>query len=368
MSHLFPDEESGVSFQRVAGVDVIQNFGDPEAEYRAAVEGVAVRDRGHRAQWSFSGRQPVEMLAGVVTGRMPDPLEERELGVQAGSATYHTVLTPKGKIVADLRLWRADDADGIRIRADLSHAAAPALEELFARTLPPRLVRRQDHSADTGMISLLGPGASRMLSAVVLGLRVEDGELDALQEGEIRILDAPDSDRVLVVRVGDLSVPAFDVVGERDVLRSVWRRVFESGAVRVGRDTWDTLRLEAGRPAFASELADDVIPVEAGIHDRAIDYQKGCYTGQEVIVRIRDRGRVNRHLRRLALEIDAPLPGPGTELFGEGQRSVGQVTSAADSPRQGKLALAYVRREVEPGQTVHVGTPDGPEARVEAGE
>jgi folate-binding protein YgfZ len=134
----------------------------------------------------------------------------------------------------------------------------------------------------------------------------------------------------------------------------------------VGRDTWNTLRVEAGRPGFASELAEEVIPVEAGIHDRAIDYTKGCYTGQEVIVRIRDRGRVNRNLRRLRLDIEAPLPAPGTELFREKERPVGHLTSVTDSPREGKIALGYVRREVEPGQTVNVGGVDGPRARVEA--
>ena len=128
MSVPFPDEESGVSFERIAGVDVIRNFGSPREEYEAAVTGVAVRFRGHRAQWRFEGRQPVEMLSGVVTGTMPGPLEMIEPGVLAGAATYHTVLTPKGKIVADLRLWRDDVGEQVRLRADLSHAAAKQLD------------------------------------------------------------------------------------------------------------------------------------------------------------------------------------------------------------------------------------------------
>lgn len=361
----FPDEESGVSFEKVAGTDVIQHFGSPEREYDAAVKGVGVRFRGHRAQWRFEGRQPVEMLAGVVTGVMPEPPTEVELGVLAGRATYHTVLTPKGKIVADLRLWRDDEGDAARLRADLSHAAAPGLAELLNRTLPPRLAKRVDLGYSTGMLTVLGPEASRLLSATVLGLRVEQAELDGLDEGELRMLADPGGDQLLVIRNGDLSVPAFDVLGDRDVLKSAWRHLTEGGAVRVGRDAWTTLRVEAGRPDFIEELADEVIPVEAGIHDRAIDYQKGCYTGQEVIIRIRDRGRVNRSLRRLVLDIDAPLPEPGTELFRERDRPVGHLTSVADSPREGKLGLAYVRREVEAGQTVNVGALDGPRARVE---
>ena len=299
---------------------------------------------------------------------MPDPPRETGPGVPGGVATYHTVLTPKGRIVADLRLWRDDEGDAVRLRADLSHGAAPALSELLARTLPPRLVRRVDLGESDGMFSLIGPGAGRLASSVILGLRVDEGELDALGEGEFRMLADSTGDQLMVIRNEDLSVPAFDVVGDREVLKSAWRRVTEAGAMRVGRESWTTLRVERGRPDFVGELSGDVIPVEAGIHHRAIDYDKGCYTGQEVIVRIRDRGRVNRVLRRLRLDIDAPLPESGADLFREGDRPVGRVATVADSPRLGKLALAYVRREVEPGHTVNVGAPDGPRARVEETE
>jgi len=365
VSFPFPDEESGVSFTRVTGVDVIDHFGDPDSEYRAAVEGVAIRYRGHRARWRFVGRQPVEMLEGVVTGRMPEPLGAVAPGCLGGLATYHTVLTPKGRIVSDLRLWRVDGDDGVELHADITHEASQSLAEYLSRILPPRLCKREDMTDTVGMISLCGPDAARLVSSTLMGLRVEADELAGLPEGGIRALDLADGDRILVIRGGDLSVPSFDVVADRPVLRGAWRQATEAGAIRVGRRTWTTLRVEAGRAAFAEELK-DVIPVEAGIHDRAIDYGKGCYTGQEVIVRIRDRGRVNRHLRRLRLDIAAPIPARGTELFREEERSVGAITTAVDSPREGKLALAYVRREVEVGQTVNVGDPEGPRARVEA--
>ena len=95
-------------------------------------------------------------------------------------------------------------------------------------------------------------------------------------------------------------------------------------------------------------MDETTIPVEAGIHERAIDYQKGCYTGQEVIVRIRDRGHVNRNLKQLHLG-GAPLPARGTELFvAEQEKPAAVVTSAVKSPRfGGVVALASVRRGVE---------------------
>lgn len=384
MSTLFPPEEAGVAFHRRAGVDLIRHYGDPAAEYRAATEGVAVRDRSHRRQWAFTGRQPLEMLSGIVTGHMPRAPEVTELGIRSGSVTYHTVLTPKGKMISDLWLWVERGAskdgangdgggsgsggseDGPVVRAHLPLGAADGLASHLSRYLPPRLAKRQDRTEGTGMLTVVGPSAARVVSGIVLGLRVEASELEEMAEGDFRLMEDSAADRVLVVRSGQVGVPAFDVIADRGAVRSLWRMITDAGAEPLGLDVWDTLRVEAGRPAWERELSDDVIPVEAGIHDRAIDYVKGCYTGQEVIVRIRDRGRVNRHLRRLVLDVTAGLPEPGTELFREEERPRGAITTAVDSPRRGKLALAYLRREVEPGQTVTVGGPDGPRARVEA--
>jgi folate-binding protein YgfZ len=110
-------------------------------------------------------------------------------------------------------------------------------------------------------------------------------------------------------------------------------------------------------------MDDTTIPIEAGVHDRAIDYDKGCYTGQEVIIRIRDRGHVNRHLRQLRLG-DVPTPAKGTELLAhDSSKVVGKITSAVQSPKYGEtLALAYVRRGVESvtldGAVIAVPPPD----------
>lgn len=366
MTLRFPPEESGTAFLRLGGVDLIRHYGDPEAEYAAASEQIAIRDRSHRAQWRFTGRQPLETLQGIVTGRSPESPAPTELGVLAGAATYHTVLTPKGRMLADLHLWLEPTGNGEVVRAHLPVQAAGPLKEHLAKVLPPRLAKLEDESGRMGMISILGPGAARLASGVGLGLRVEARELEEMREDDFRLLPSFDGDQILVMRNGALSVPAFDVVGDRAVLRPLWSLLAGAGAEPVGLETWDTLRVERGRPAFGTELGPDVIPVEAGIHVRAIDYEKGCYTGQEVIVRIRDRGHVNRHLRRLVLDINAPVPTAGSDLFRDDDKSVGSITTAVDSPRRGKMALAYLRREVQPGQTVHVGSLDGPRARVEA--
>jgi aminomethyltransferase len=132
----------------------------------------------------------------------------------------------------------------------------------------------------------------------------------------------------------------------------------------VGYAALEALRVEAGRPRYGWELTEETIPTEVfestGLMERAISFSKGCYTGQEVIVRIAHRGHVNRHLRGLLLG-EAPLPAPGTPLVNtDTGREVGRTTTAVHSPLLDQtIALAMVRRELEPGGIVRLGSEDG---------
>jgi folate-binding protein YgfZ len=161
----------------------------------------------------------------------------------------------------------------------------------------------------------------------------------------------------------------FDLFVAADAAGALWDALAAAGARPAGFGVIETLRIEAGRPRFGADLTEDVIPTEAfeeaGLMERAISFTKGCYTGQEVIIRIAHRGHVNKHLRGLLLG-DAPAPAPGTRLVNaETGKDVGSLTSVAHSPMLGQaVALGYVRREVEPGAIVHLGTPDGPAATV----
>ncbi len=390
------------------GAEVVRHYGDPAGEYAAATTGVALRDRSHRGRWLVVGRQPGAMLRGVVSGRIPTAWTQGDPGVGVGRAEYSVVLTPKGRIVSDLRLWRVGGSegsasveggtpqaagtqggpgdgtgDGTRagsegrtdsalplddgpLFVDVPAAGVDSLRAHLGRFLPPRLARIDDVSAATAMLTVLGPLAPEVLAREATGLRLEASELAAMADGDLRAVDVGGSRPLVVICTQEVATPAWDLVCDVEVIQSLRRRLESAGARPMGSSVWEALRLEAGRPAFGDDLTDEVIPIEAGIQSRAIDYDKGCYTGQEVIVRLRDRGRVNRHLRRLHLG-DGPTPAAGTEVWAvDGGRAVGQVTSGAVSPRLGTLALAYVRREVEPPGPVRIGGPDGPEARVEA--
>jgi folate-binding protein YgfZ len=111
------------------------------------------------------------------------------------------------------------------------------------------------------------------------------------------------------------------------------------------------VRIEHGRPRYGIDMSDENLPGEAGIVERAVSFTKGCYVGQEPVARMFHKGHPNRHLRVLLL---SDVPEPGTVVTAAG-KEVGRVTSAGVSPTHGPIAMAILRREVEPGDDVTAG-------------
>lgn len=329
------------------GRRLVRHFGEPQEEYQAATNGMAVFDRSHRARLTVSGRAPGQMLNGVLTGRMPsEPLDVGD-SVREGLATYHAVLTPKGKLITDLvaLLPGAEDETGLLL--DVPVAGRDGLLAHFGKFLPPRFAKTEDVSDATASISVVGPKAAEALSKLALGLRVDADWLQKSEEGAWRAVGSAKAP-LLVVRTMEVWPEAWTVYGPSASVAALWKALVQEGGQPAGLGVWSTLRVEAGRPVFGLDMDAATLPPEAGIVERAIDQTKGCYTGQEVIVRIRDRGHVNKALRRLELG-DVPAPPGGTELLapdGSG-KVVGEIRSAVQSPRfGGTIALAYIRRGV----------------------
>ena len=225
--------------------------------------------------------------------------------------------------------------------------------------MPPLFARFEDVSAEWTVVGVYGAGASDVAAGAV----ADRGGSDALTADapEERVIRFDDGFAIHTLLTGDDGWDLFIPVAARDDVVEV----LLGGGGRPGDPTAvDALRVAAGRPRYGQELTDDVIPLEAGLLDRAIDQEKGCYTGQEVIVRILHRGHVNRHLRRL--EFSGAAPEPGTELFQPDlEKPRGVVTSTAEN-EAGAIGLGYVRREVEPPAELRAGAPDGEPVRVTA--
>lgn len=310
-----------------------RNYGEPAAEYAAAVTHVAVARRTERSFIRVFGRDPVRMVQGLVSNDIARANERR--------AVYTAVLTPKGKMIADARVFRRGDD----LLLEVDAAAAGALVAHLRKFVPPLFARFETAAAHWCVHTVLGPAAAETLRAVL--------PLETLPAAEDDACTAKyGDDDVVIVATSYACVPGFDLLATPpagDRLRSA---LFEAGAAPLGSATLDVLRIEAGTPKWGAELDETVIPLEAGLRSRAISETKGCYTGQEVVIRILHRGHVNWLLRGLRLG-DSPTPARGTELTDGTGKVRARVTSAAWSPWQGEtIALAYVRREVEPGDTL----------------
>jgi len=151
-------------------------------------------------------------------------------------------------------------------------------------------------------------------------------------------------------------VAGFEIFIERGVAGRLVSAIIDAGAEEVGDEAVEVVRVEAGRPAFTVDMDQDTIPLEAGIEKQAISFTKGCYPGQEVIIRIlhRGQGRVATKLAGLLVK-DEIVPARGDRLLAEA-RDIGRITSAVYSPSLlGPIALGYVERELsEPGTELTV--------------
>ena len=353
-------DAAGAAWTDVAGVPVVRHYGDAPAEYRAVREGVGVADRsGDRGRIRLWGKDPVRMIQGLITNDLAKS--------PSGQGVYAAMLTPKGRSIAELRVFRRELPGGVEVLLDLPREAMEGTRDHFRKFIPPMFARWADVSAEMGAIGVYGPRAHAVVGRVLDVVLPEMVE-DAHQECEFAAAPV----MVAATRAAGLE-EGLELFAPASVLPELWSALLERGAELgarpVGRGTLETLRIEAGRPRFGADLTEEVIPTEAfeesGLMERAISFSKGCYTGQEVIVRIAHRGHVNRHLRGFLLG-DAPAPAPGAPLFNpENGKEAGRVTSVAVSPLMGQtVALGYVRRELAPGAEVRVGAADGAPARV----
>jgi folate-binding protein YgfZ len=303
-----------------------------DAEYRALTEGCGLLDRSERGKLALTGPGAKEFLAGQVTNDTE--------ALTPGSGCYAAFLTPKGKMLGDLRILDR----GEELLLDTERSALQALFDMIRRFKIGYEVELQKRTVERGLLSLIGPDAPRIAGAETLPA-VEHANAAVEINGVTAVVARTDTGVDLICEAADTGRLA-------ETLR-------DRGAAPVSEEAAEIVRVEHGRPRYGIDLDDTVIPQEAGLNERAVSFTKGCYVGQETVARLFYRGKPNRHLR--GLRLSAPTE-PGAELR-LGERVVGRLTSAALSPAYGPIGLALVRREAEPGASVSVGE-QGSEAAV----
>jgi tRNA-modifying protein YgfZ len=307
-----------------------------DGDYQALAEGCGLIDRSDRGKLALSGNGAIEFLNGQVTNEL--------VGLRAGEGRYAAFLTPKGKMLGDLRIL----AVGAHPREypselllDTERLALQALFDMIRRFKIGYEVELHKRTLERGLLSLIGPEATVIAAG-------EGAGTDQLADAEhANVAVEIDGISALAVRT-DVGVDLVCEAAATDRLAAALRA---RGATPICEQAAECLRIEHGRPRYGIDLDDTVIPQEAGLNERAVSFTKGCYVGQETVARLYYKGKPNRHLRGLRLS----APGTTGDQLRLGDRPVGHLGSALVSPRLGPVALALVRREAEPGTIVDVG-------------
>ncbi|MFN2399640.1 MAG: folate-binding protein YgfZ [Gemmatimonadaceae bacterium] len=326
----------------VAGHPVVMHYGDSAREYAALRSGAMLVDRSARGRLRLSGSKAAEMLTGLVTNDVQS--------LAPGQGMYAAALSPKGKIVADIRIFC--DSDGVL--TDAPPRATVGWITMVRKYVNPRLAPYREPT-ETRVLGLFGPKA-RAIAEALIGPQAESlaalapyAHFNAVVGGE----------NAMIARVPDLEIEGYEFFVTERVFVDAWQRLTSAGATPAGLLAWEIARIEAGRPEWGLDIDDSTIPQEANFDElHAISYTKGCYVGQEVVARVHFRGHVNKHLRGLLCGHTDPPPAKA-ELFDDAGKHVGDVRSTALSPRLGAIALATARREIEPGTTLTVRWPEG---------
>ena len=308
--------------------------------YQAARERAAFLDRSARGRLVLTGQDRATYLQGLLTNDIA--------ALTAGHGCYAAYLTPQGRMIADLWVYELGDL----ILLDLAGEVKPAVLAKLEQFIFSEDVQLGDVTDTFGQIAVVGPRAADLLSS---WLEESTGLLGALPEhGNMRA--AMDGHPVIVARVSDTGEPGFDVYVEREHVMAFKARLTSAGIVEADAESAEALRIESGIPVFHADMDEETIPLEAGIESRAISTTKGCYVGQEVIIRVlhRGHGRVAKRLVGLLLEGES-VPARGA-LVRARDREIGRVTSAVRSPALARpIALGYVHRDfTAPGTAVSV--------------
>jgi folate-binding protein YgfZ len=348
---------AGATFASFHGVTLPDAFSAFADEYRAAREAVAIFDTNWHTIVELTGPDRVRYLNAIVSN------DVKSLG--EGRGTLALLLKPQGHILAELEIYALQDKLLVLSHASVRERTVATLDKFIIMDD----VTLSDVTEQFGSLAIEGPRAGTVI-AEACGLALEGFSEHAIAEVEI------DGVACHLIRHSHFGFPGAEIVAPREHLALLWRNLHASviaqhGAA-IGMRAVNSLRLEAGIPWFPEDFNDTVIPHEAALETTHISFSKGCYTGQEIVERVRSRGQVNR--RRVQLKFStAEPPAPLTRLYARDtetqsaesnaaqpagatvraaatapaeSKEVGIITSSAFSPAaNAAIGMAYVRRE-----------------------
>src|SRR5271163_4444310 len=329
---LLEHQAAGATLASYHGCNLPDTFTTIADEYRAARETIAIFDTNWHTIVELSGPDRVRYLNAIVSN------DVKTLG--EGRGTLALLLNPQGHILAELEIYALQEKLLVLSYASVRERTVATLDKFIIMDD----VTLSDVTDQFGSLAIEGPRAGTVI-AEACGLSLEGFSEHAIAEVQI------DGVACHLIRHSHFSLPGAEIIAPREHLGLLWKNLHASVVAQhgaaIGMRALNSLRLETGIPWFPDDFNDTVIPHEAALEATHLSFTKGCYTGQEIVERVRSRGQVNR--RRVSLKFsssDPPPPSTRLRANDAAAAEVGIVTSSAFSPKAASaIGMAYVRRE-----------------------
>ena len=316
-------------------------FSDPQEEFRALLGGCGIYDLGFRARFRLTGGDRVRWLNGMVTNNI------RDLAV--GHGVYAFLLNPQGRILGDMFVY----SEGEALVVETDRSQVEKIVATFDHYIIMDDVEVTNVSEKQTALGLAGPKSRAILNTA----GIEVPEVQPLQMITPQCNCDCGCVQCTVVRGDDGPQESYEIWLAPEEVYETWQALVTAGATPVGSEALEMQRIAAGIPLYGVDIRERDLPQETE-QMHALNFNKGCYVGQEIVERIRSRGNVHRKFAGFRMEGAAAIAA-GDKII-SGQKEVGEITSIAvlDAPSSEQtIALGYIRREVGvPGRKVTIGT------------
>ncbi|MBV8891526.1 MAG: folate-binding protein YgfZ [Acidobacteria bacterium] len=317
------------------GCPAVSVYSDIGKEFRALVHKSGMYELAWRSKLLVTGKDRTRWLNGMVSNNV------RDLGV--GQGVYSFLLTPQGRILADLYIYNRGDF----LLLDTDQSQVENLVANLRRYIIMDQVEIRKAGDQWKALGVTGPDAHAVVSHQITNVK----DWRPLQIVETNWRDT----QLAVVHFDLAGVDSYEIWLDQATLTRLWQELLKQGAIAIGCNAFELFRIACGVPVYGHDIRERDLPQETG-QMRALSFTKGCYIGQEIVERIRSRGAVHRKFT--GFTIDGPLPAVGSKAQAEG-KEIAEITSAATLPCFGgdrQVALGYIRREfATPENTIEIG-------------
>lgn len=308
-------------------------FGDPQAEFRSLAAGTVAVPLVHLGVIRSRGDDSAPFLHNLLSNDVK--------GLAADAAQWTSFNSPKGRMLASILLWREPEAHLLAMSAEIQ----PALLKKLSMYVLRSKVKLSDASADTALIGISGGDASKVLAAA--GLALPEAPMKQTSAGEVRCMRLDDNNVIVALPIAE-APRAFSAF-------------LAAGAAKAGTAAWQLAMIRAGIPLITSATQEEFVAQMVNYEViGGVNFQKGCYPGQEIVARTQYLGKLKKRMYRVHFTADE-APTAGVDLFTAefGDQSAGKLVNVVPAPDGGFEALAVMQTSSAAGD-VHVGSPAGP--------